>query len=44
VDDGAQQQALRVYQEMALLAVDFLARIIARRVDLDPPFSALLTL
>jgi hypothetical protein len=39
-----QQQTLRVYQDMALLAFDFLARIIARRINAGPPFSALLTL
>ena len=44
VDDGVQQQALGVYQDMALLALDLLARIKAGRVDRDPPFSALLTL
>lgn len=42
--DGVQQQALGVYQQMALLAPDPLARIEARRVDREPPFSALLTL
>jgi hypothetical protein len=44
MDDGVQQQALRVYQDMALLAFDLLSRIKARRVDRKPPFSALLTL
>jgi hypothetical protein len=44
VDDGVQQQALRVYQDLALLALDLLAGVKARRVDRDPPFSALLTL
>jgi hypothetical protein len=29
---------------MALLAFDLLSSVIARRVDRDPPFSALLTL
>jgi hypothetical protein len=29
---------------MALLAFDFLARIVAGRIDFGPPFSALLTL
>jgi hypothetical protein len=42
--DGVQQQALRVYQEMALLALDLLARVEAVAVDAGPPFSALLTL
>jgi hypothetical protein len=44
MDDGVQQQALRVYQDMALLAFDLLSGIKARRVDRKPPFSALLTL
>jgi hypothetical protein len=44
VDDGAHQQALRVDQDVALLAVDLLAGVVARRVDAAPPFSALLTL
>jgi hypothetical protein len=29
---------------VALLALDFLARIVAGRIDFGPPFSALLTL
>jgi hypothetical protein len=44
MDNGVQQQALRVYQDMALLAFDLLSRIKARGVDRKPPFSALLTL
>ncbi len=44
VNDGVKQQALRVYKQMALLALDFLARVIAMRIDAGPPFSALLTL
>ena len=44
MNDGVQQQAERVYQNMALLALDLLARIIAMRVDARPPFSALFTL
>ena len=44
VDNGKQQQALGIYQDMALLALDFLARIKAGRIDRGPPFSALLTL
>jgi hypothetical protein len=40
----AQQQAERVNEEMALLALDLLAGVIARRIDLRPPFSAPLTL
>src|SRR3954452_7476722 len=42
--DGVQQQTLRVYQDVALLALDLLARIIPVPVDAGPPFSALLTL
>jgi hypothetical protein len=44
MNDGVQQQAERVYQNVALLALDFLARIIAGRIDAGPPFSALFTL
>ncbi len=44
VHKGQQQQALGIYCNLALLAFDFLACIIARRVDRGPPFSALLTL
>ena len=42
--EGVQQQALRVYKDMALLALDLLAGVIGRRVDRRAPFSALLTL
>src|SRR6266568_2869220 len=42
--DGVQQQPLRVYQDMALLALNLLARVIAVRIDRGPPFSAALTL
>ena len=38
------QEAERVYQNMALLALDLLARIVPVPVDAGPPFSALLTL
>ena len=44
VDDRLHQQALRVDQDVPLLAFDLLARVIARRIDRAPPFSALLTL
>jgi hypothetical protein len=44
MDDGAQQQALRVYQDVALLALDLFPGIVARRIDTKPPFSALFTL
>jgi hypothetical protein len=38
------QQAHRVYDNMALLAFDLFARIIAMRINAGPPFSALFTL
>ena len=44
LNDGVQQQTLRVYQDMALLALDLLARVIPVRIDRGPPFSAALTL
>ena len=44
MNDGVQQQTQRVYQNVALLALDLLARIIAMRIDAGPPFSALFTL
>jgi hypothetical protein len=44
MDDGMHQQALRVDKDVALLAFDFLARVVAARVDAAPPFSALFTL
>ena len=44
VDDRVQQQALGIYEKVALLTLDPLARIEARRIDRRPPFSALLTL
>jgi len=43
-DPISEQQAQRIYENVALLALDFLARIIAMRVDAGPPFSALFTL
>ena len=43
-DDAVQQQAPRIDQDMALLALDQLARVEAVRIDADPPFSALFTL
>src|SRR5271157_351386 len=44
VDDRVQQQALRVYQDVAFLALDLLAGVIAVRIDRNPAFSALFTL
>ncbi len=43
-DDTVQEQALRIDEDMPLLALDLFARIEPRRVDAGPPFSALLTL
>ena len=43
-DDAVQQQALRIDQNMPLLALDQLAGIEAMAVDASPPFSALFTL
>ena len=42
--DGVEDQAEGVDKQMALLTLDLLARVIARRVDARPPFSALFTL
>ena len=42
--DRRHQEALGIDQHMALLALDLLAGVIARRVNAGPPFSALLTL
>jgi len=39
VNHRVHQQALGIDQDMALLAADFLARIIAFGIDADPPFS-----
>ena len=44
LDRGAQQQAQRVDQDVPLLALDLLARVVTRRVDARPPFSAPFTL
>jgi hypothetical protein len=44
MNDGVQQQSQSVYQNMALLALDLLVCIIARRINASPPFSALFTL
>src|SRR5262249_33450787 len=36
VNDGVQQQTQRVYENMALLALDLFARVIAMRIDAAP--------
>jgi hypothetical protein len=44
MNDRVHQQAGGIDENMPLLAFDFLPRIIAMRIDADPPFSALFTL
>ena len=44
MNDGMEQQTQCVYENMALLALDLFARIIAMRIDVGPSFSALFTL
>ena len=44
MDRGVQQEAERVDQDVPLLAGDLFPRVVTLRVDLRPPFSALLTL
>ena len=44
VHDGVKQQAYRIDKDVALPALDFLARVVARRIDAGPPFSAPFTL
>src|SRR5262249_10454906 len=39
MNDGVQQQTQRVYENMALLALDLFARVIAMRIDAAPPFQ-----
>lgn len=43
MDERVHQEALRIDENMPLLALDLLSRIIAMRV-MEPPFSALFTL
>jgi hypothetical protein len=43
-DQRVQQQAQRINENVALLALDQLARIVPMRIDARPPFSALFTL
>ena len=44
VNNCVEQQTQRIYENMALPALDLFACIIAMRIDTRPPFSALLTL
>ena len=42
--DGVKQQAYRVDKDVALLTLDLLARVVARRIDAGSPFFAPFTL
>ncbi len=44
VNDRVEDQTEGIDEKVALLALDLLARVIARRVDARPPFSAPFTL
>ena len=44
MNDRMEQEAFRVYENVALLSLDLFARVKAMRIDAGPPFSALLTL
>jgi hypothetical protein len=44
MNDDAQQQAQRIDGDMALAPFDLLARVVTRRVDRRPPFTAPLAL
>ncbi len=43
VDNGVQDEALRIDDNVALASLDFLARVVTHRGDRGPPFSADLT-
>ena len=38
MDNGVKQQAYRIDKDVALPALDFLARVVARRINAGPPF------
>jgi hypothetical protein len=40
MDDDVQQEAQRVDQDVPLATFDFLARVVARRIEPSPPFRA----
>jgi hypothetical protein len=44
MNNGVKQQTHRVYENLALLSLDFFTRVIAMWIDASPPFSALFTL
>jgi hypothetical protein len=39
MNDGMNQQALRIDKNMPLLALDLLSRIVTRRINRSPPFQ-----
>jgi hypothetical protein len=44
MNDGMQQEAYRIDEDMPLLAFDLLARVVTGWINADPPFSAPFTL
>ena len=44
MNHGVEQKAYRINKDRPFLALDLLPRVIAVRVNLDPPFSVLFTL
>ena len=44
MNDGMNQKALRIDENVPLLALNLLSRVVARWINRSPPFSALLTL
>ena len=44
MNGSTQQKAERIYENVALLALDLFSCIVAMRIDAGPPFSALFTL
>jgi hypothetical protein len=38
MNDGMNQQALRIDENVPLLALDLLSRVVARRVNRSPPY------
>ena len=38
MNDGVEQEAFRVYENVALLSLDLFARVKAMRIDAGPPF------
>ena len=44
MDNGVKQEPYRIDKDVALLSLDLLARVVARRIDAGPPFCAPFTL